>query len=666
MKRVRFFCLYLASCLCLLLGCCSPAVGQREYFNWYFGARTGITFNTSPPNGLADGQQDFPYGIGCVSDSSGRFLLASDGQRVWNQQWQQLPGLVSPHTLVGFSSRQVLVVRQPGSRNRYYVFRSSNQYVNSQLPIGRTSTGWFPYVVVDISGRGGLGAIVANDSLELPPGTNHASFPYYYLNANWVAIRHANGRDLWITGQTTAGCYVSYLLGPTGLGPAVSSVAPRDIYSPSDGILRASTDGKTLASTIYSFTRNTATTEIEIAQFNPATGRVTSYVGIPSLFRGRIINGPGSQFSADMVRIAGLELSPDGSRLYADTTRGSGVFQYNLLAGSPAAVAASRVTLQAEIQNNRGQSDSGDLQLGPDGNIYVIRASFQGAGRIERANALAPFCRFVADGVGYRRGFAPARYTFPPTTNDLGLSPVDIAAGGTINGIIACAGMPIPFSSSLSPFVSAAAFAWDFGDTASGARNVASGQAPMHTYGQPGNYTVTLQLTARDGRQFTTQLRVSVEAVPKVELGADSLICAGTTRLLQTGPQPTGTIYRWQDGRNSAEYAATKPGVYAVEVTNLAGCRTMASIKLLATDCPNLPNIITPNGDDFNQYFMLRGLNAPDWTLHMYNRWGRKIYSQQQYDNTWDAIGQPDGVYYYLLTNTKTGQKIKGWVEVRR
>lgn len=92
----------------------------------------------------------------------------------------------------------------------------------------------------------------------------------------------------------------------------------------------------------------------------------------------------------------------------------------------------------------------------------------------------------------------------------------------------------------------------------------------------------------------------------------------------------------------------------------------MAFIKLLATDCPNLPNIITPNGDDSNQYFMLRGLNAPDWTLHMYNRWGRKIYSQQQYDNTWAATGQPDGIYYYLLTNTKTGQKIKGWVEVRR
>ena len=53
-----------------------------------------------------------------------------------------------------------------------------------------------------------------------------------------------------------------------------------------------------------------------------------------------------------MVRIAGLELSPDGSRLYADTVRSSGVFQYNLLAGSPAAVAASRVTLQVVLENS--------------------------------------------------------------------------------------------------------------------------------------------------------------------------------------------------------------------------------------------------------------------------------------------------------------------------
>ena len=70
----------------------------------------------------------------------------------------------------------------------------------------------------------------------------------------------------------------------------------------------------------------------------------------------------------------------------------------------------------------------------------------------------------------------------------------------------------------------------------------------------------------------------------------------------------------------------------------------MAFIKLLATDCPNLPNIITPNGDDSNQYFMLCGLNAPDWSILIYSRWGQKIYQNDHYGNTWAAQGQPDGL----------------------
>jgi hypothetical protein len=59
-------------------------------------------------------------------------------------------------------------------------------------------------------------------------------------------------------------------------------------------------------------------------------------------------------------------------------------------------------------------------------------------------------------------------------------------------------------------------------------------------------------------------------------------------------------------------------------------------------------------------------LNAADWTLRLYNRWGREILRQEKYDNSWAATGQPDGVYYYLLTNPATGQKYTGWLEVRR
>ncbi|WP_158010233.1 T9SS type B sorting domain-containing protein [Hymenobacter glacialis] len=388
---------------------------------------------------------------------------------------------------------------------------------------------------------------------------------------------------------------------------------------------------------------------------------------LPSPFKGRIINGSDpNQYAINFVRLAGLELSPDGSRMYADTVNSSGVFQYDLLAGSPVAVAASRATIPVQIQNGQGFSDSGDLKLGPDGNIYVIRSSFSGVGRIEKANALAPFCRFVADGVRYGKGTAPARYTFPSTTNDLDLPPVVITGGGAIQGQAGCVGELLPFASTLSPFVTATAYAWDFGDPASGPLNQATGQAPTHRYQQAGTYTVRLVVTATSGQAFVTSQQVQVWPLPVVELGPDLTLCADEPRTLSVGPQPTGSTYRWHDGSTGAEFGARLTGTYRVTVTSPQGCVATDELNVELADCPSLPNIITPNGDAQNQTFVLKGLNAGDWALRIFNRWGREVFSQAAYDNSWAAQGQPDGVYYYLLTKATSGQKIKGWLEVRR
>jgi gliding motility-associated-like protein len=79
-----------------------------------------------------------------------------------------------------------------------------------------------------------------------------------------------------------------------------------------------------------------------------------------------------------------------------------------------------------------------------------------------------------------------------------------------------------------------------------------------------------------------------------------------------------------------------------------------------------IPNVITPNGDGLNDRFVLLGLRAADWHCQVFNRWGRRVYAAPHYANEWDADGQPDGVYYYLLRNVKTGQQLKGTIQVVR
>ena len=77
-----------------------------------------------------------------------------------------------------------------------------------------------------------------------------------------------------------------------------------------------------------------------------------------------------------------------------------------------------------------------------------------------------------------------------------------------------------------------------------------------------------------------------------------------------------------------------------------------------------VPNVITPNDDGLNDVFKVSSANTNS-KLEIYNRWGRKVYEQANYQNTWGADNQPAGVYYYLLTD-RNGASTKGWIEVMR
>ena len=78
-------------------------------------------------------------------------------------------------------------------------------------------------------------------------------------------------------------------------------------------------------------------------------------------------------------------------------------------------------------------------------------------------------------------------------------------------------------------------------------------------------------------------------------------------------------------------------------------------------------NIITPNGDGFNDVFVIDNIaHYPGNTLRIYSRWGREVLVAANYQNDWgrDPTLTP-GVYYYLLT-VPGSPLVKGWVEVRK
>lgn len=107
--------------------------------------------------------------------------------------------------------------------------------------------------------------------------------------------------------------------------------------------------------------------------------------------------------------------------------------------------------------------------------------------------------------------------------------------------------------------------------------------------------------------------------------------------------------------------------VPGLTVTSPQRCPATDSVEVRAApDCAGLlvPIVITPNDDGQNDAFVLGGLVAADWTLAVYNRWGREVFRQVGYDNFW--AGPAAGQYYYLLVNPKTGTRLQGWLEVVR
>ncbi|MDO7853453.1 T9SS type B sorting domain-containing protein [Hymenobacter convexus] len=656
----------MARVLLLVLGLAGSAQAQCEYFNWYFGDSAGISFVAPIPQAkpLLNGHVRFPQGAAAISDGAGNFQFSSDGYRVWDRNGRLMPGRNVSQVLRNFSAnvRQVLALPQPGSTTRYYVFVSQREFYTNEYPTRSTTPLYLPYAVVDMSTRNGLGSIVARDSVRLPDFALHIQGPIYGLACNWAAVRHTNGRDLWLIGVTTEGQYCSWLLGSGGLAATpVISQQPRWISS--NGIFKASVDGLQLAllvnasqpSTLHVFGR------LELARFNTSTGQVDNAQELPTRAKGShwVMNqGSGSGF---LSTLTGLEFSPDGTRLYADTA-GVAPLQYNLLAGSAQMIDATRTPIQ--VQGPGASPQMRDLKLAPDGNLYVSYGNSQ-LGRISAPNALGNGCQWQSSAFSLAPR-QPSTGTFPLTLSDLNLR------AGTGAGLIyiaarnVCANQEMFFVSWVSPLATPTARTWDFGDSASGAANTATGDSPSHTYREGGTYTVTLRISTGSGQQFTGTQTVQVYEAPVVELGVSRTLCADEAPLLSVGPQPAGSTYRWQDGSTGPEFQVSTSGTYRVTVASPSGCLTTKEVSITVNDCPALPTIITPNGDALNQLFVLKGLNAADWSLRIFNRWGRQVHWQEQYDNSWAAQGQPDGVYYYQLSNRTSNQRLKGWLEVRR
>jgi hypothetical protein len=98
-----------------------------------------------------------------------------------------------------------------------------------------------------------------------------------------------------------------------------------------------------------------------------------------------------------------------------------------------------------------------------------------------------------------------------------------------------------------------------------------------------GNYSVLL--TDVNGCKDTDSINVAINALPVVDLGADTTQCAGTITLDAAN---TGSTFMWSDSTTSQTLTAMSTGTYYVIVTDVNVCSSVDSIDVTINPLPPL------------------------------------------------------------------------------
>ena len=194
--------------------------------------------------------------------------------------------------------------------------------------------------------------------------------------------------------------------------------------------------------------------------------------------------------------------------------------------------------------------------------------------------------------------------------------------------------------------------------------------------------TYTVAATTAGGCPATGTATVAVAPPAALALSTPPAACPGeAVTLAASGGVAPYTLSGGGTSRTGAgpfTFVPAATAVYTLSGPTADGCPATpatATVVVLPGTGPCaapdrtlvFPNVITPNGDTFNDVFKIEHLAFyPQSALTVFNRWGRVVYAAADYRNTWgDAPDVAAGVYFFVF-EPKGGPVTKGWVEVLR
>ena len=221
-----------------------------------------------------------------------------------------------------------------------------------------------------------------------------------------------------------------------------------------------------------------------------------------------------------------------------------------------------------------------------------------------------------------------------------------------------CAPLTAQFNET-SPDNNITQWLWNFGNG-----STSNQKNPSYTYSNEGIYDIILTLTNVYGCNTSDTLFDYINVWPQAIADFYTVPEIGKTY------DPTITFYSTNDSQywlwtfGDGDDSDSPPPVshtypdtesyYDVTliVSNDYGCNdTVTKSIFIIDDILFFPNIITPNGDNINDIFVITNANKyPSNLLQVFNRWGKLVFEMKDYDNTWDGGDLADGTYYYVFS----------------
>lgn len=228
-----------------------------------------------------------------------------------------------------------------------------------------------------------------------------------------------------------------------------------------------------------------------------------------------------------------------------------------------------------------------------------------------------------------------------------------------------CSNAPIVFTNNST---NATGNSWDFGDG-----GTSTAPAPTHTYTTPGTYTVRLRVTnpATCNKVDSAQKTVTVLTSPVADFTHTPIIPVPNTPISFTNASRNATDYNWSfgDGTGSTDvnpsHLYRRSGSYTVclEARNKQGC-TDTVCKKVEADVQTrveLPTAFSPNGDNANDRFYVRGGGIETLDLKIFNRFGQLVFEAVNvpandeaygWDGTYNGKDQEMDAYAFVLNVT--------------